>query len=663
MTEKIKNKEEYYLNALMDVSPNFIVISQGRKIINANKSLFDFVGFKNLEAFLQKYDCVCDLFVPFRDNALLKQMGEQTWIEYLLEHPNEKVAYMYKGEDLHIFKINVSKLEFEDTPFYAAVFSDITELKLQKQRYSDAIDGSRAGLWHWNLQDNTVFFSHSWKAMLGYEDDELKNEFATWKQRVHPDDLEQAMQTIQNNINKKTNFFQVIHRLRHKNGDWVWIDSRGKTFYDDQGNPVRMVGTHTDITMLKNSEEKNLLHAKRSDALLALPQLNDTLSEEEFMQKSMEFCEDLTHSVISFIHFVNDDEKTIELVTWSNRTLKNYCHAVFDRHYPADQAGIWAEALRQKKGLIFNDYASAPNKKGLPEGHAHLERFISLPVMEEGKVVMLCGVGNKTSDYNEMELESLQLIANQTWQLVQKKRNQAKLKEAQGLLMVKSRHAAMGEMLSMLAHQWRQPLSIINMSINNILLDLQLDAFKQEELETQLQDMMSQTQYLSNTIDDFRNFFKPSKQQEMEALHTTIENALILLNPSFTSNGIKATFENKTITKNKFYTKELLQVLISILTNAKEALIQTNIANPKITVHVSENKTTISIKITDNAGGIDQKILDKVFDPYFSTKQKKDGTGLGLYMSKVIVEKHLFGEIRVSNVSNGACFELLLPKS
>ena len=377
----------------------------------------------------------------------------------------------------------------------------------------------------------------------------------------------------------------------------------------------------------------------------------------------MEFCEDLTHSEISFIHLVNDDEKTIELVTWSKRTLDNYCHAVFDRHYLVDQAGIWADALRQRKALIFNDYKSAPNKKGLPEGHANLERFISLPVIEDGKVVMLCGVGNKKSDYDESDLESLQLIANQTWQLVQKKRNQIKLKKAQELLMVKSRHAAMGEMLSMLAHQWRQPLSIINMSINNILLDLQLDAFKQEELETQLRDMMSQTQYLSDTIDDFRNFFKPSKQQETERLCVIIQNALTLLNPSFASHGIKVTFENKADKVIKCYTKELLQVLISILTNAKEALVQTNPINPHIKICVSENETKISIKITDNAGGIDSKILDKVFEPYFSTKEEKDGTGLGLYMSKVIVEKHLFGEIRASNVTDGACFELLLPKS
>ena len=372
MTEKITNKAEYYLNAIMDASTNLIVITDGKDMLSANKALLHFLGIKKFETFLQKHKSLSDLFVYAKKDALLAQMGEQTWVEYLLEHSNEKLTYMYKEKDLHIFKTNILRLELENRPVYAIIFSDITELELQKQRYTQAIEGSHIGIWERDLQNDKVFLSAYWKKMLGYEDHELKNECATWEQRIHPDDLEQTMQSIQNNTDKKTNFFHNIHRLRHKNGDWVWVVDRGEIFYDDQGKPVRIAGTHVDITKLKRSEEKNLLHAKRADILLSLPSLNDTLSETEFMQKTMEFCEDLTQSVISFIHLVNDDEKTIELVTWSNSTLDNYCHAIVDRHYPVDQAGIWAEAVRQKKALIINDYKSAPNKKGLPEGHAHL---------------------------------------------------------------------------------------------------------------------------------------------------------------------------------------------------------------------------------------------------------------------------------------------------
>jgi diguanylate cyclase (GGDEF)-like protein len=140
------------------------------------------------------------------------------------------------------------------------------------------------------------------------------------------------------------------------------------------------------------------------------------------MQRGQEITEELTGSVISFIHFVNSDENSIELVTWSKRTLKDYCNAVYDSHYPIRQAGIWADALRQHQPVVFNDYASYSGKHGLPEGHAPLVRLISVPVIEGGKVVMLAGVGNKPEDYDNEDVESVQLIANDIWRLVQRRR-------------------------------------------------------------------------------------------------------------------------------------------------------------------------------------------------------------------------------------------------
>jgi PAS domain S-box-containing protein len=162
---------------------------------------------------------------------------------------------------------------------------------------------------------------------------------------------------------------------------------------------------------------------QRAFFLLDLPHIADSEDEPTLMQLSLEMAEELTGSQVSFIHLVNDDEATIELVTWSRRTLETYCKAVFDRHYPVNQAGIWAEALRQRRAVVFNDYASAAGRRGLPTGHAHLQRLVSLPVIENDKVVMLAGIGNKAEDYTQGDVETLQLVANDVWRLLKSKRD------------------------------------------------------------------------------------------------------------------------------------------------------------------------------------------------------------------------------------------------
>ncbi|MGL5032336.1 MAG: GAF domain-containing protein, partial [Microcystaceae cyanobacterium] len=162
---------------------------------------------------------------------------------------------------------------------------------------------------------------------------------------------------------------------------------------------------------------------RRAEALLALPHLGEQCEEEgDFLQQALEVLENLTDSQISFIHFVNDDEQSIELITWSRRTLEYYCNAVYDKHYPVAEAGIWADALRQRKPVVFNDYVSYQPKRGLPSGHAHLNRLISLPVINQGKVVMLTGVGNKALDYTENDVETVQLLSNEIWNIAKRRR-------------------------------------------------------------------------------------------------------------------------------------------------------------------------------------------------------------------------------------------------
>lgn len=193
-----------------------------------------------------------------------------------------------------------------------------------------------------------------------------------------------------------------------------------------------------NLTERQQIERQLALQVKRAEALLDLPVAAETLDEADFMQHGQELAEDLTHSQIAFIHFINDDQQTIELITWSRRTLDHYCRAAYDRHYPVAQAGIWADALRQQRPIVFNDYASYAPKRGLPEGHAPLQRLLTVPVMENGQVVMLAGVGNKAEHYTDTDVETVQLIANEIWRLVQRRRalvqlahSEQRLREAQ----------------------------------------------------------------------------------------------------------------------------------------------------------------------------------------------------------------------------------------
>ena len=229
------------------------------------------------------------------------------------------------------------------------------------------------------------------------------------------------------------------------------------------------------------------------------------------------------------------------------------------------------------------------------------------------------------------------------------------------IMLAQSRHAAMGEMISMIAHQWRQPISVISMGANNILADIELDMVDEKTLKSGAKDIINKTQELSKTIDDFRNFFRPSKETDEILPEDVFAEALSVIGKSLEYNNIEVITEFHNGKEIRTYSRELMQVLINILKNAKEALAESIKEDRKIFISVVDNDSEVFLSVCDNAGGIKEDILDKIFDPYYSTKNEKNGTGLGLYMCKTIIEKHLMGNIKAQNKNSGACFIIRLP--
>ena len=237
---------------------------------------------------------------------------------------------------------------------------------------------------------------------------------------------------------------------------------------------------------------------------------------------------------------------------------------------------------------------------------------------------------------------------------------QEKLKAQEEIMIAQSRHAAMGEMISMIAHQWRQPISAISMEANNILADIELDTLDDATLKESSLGIIKQTKELSSTIDDFRNFFKPSKEIDEISVESPLEDALEIIHASLEKSGIKISLTVEKNRKIQTYSRELMQVFLNILKNSKEAF-PDDTESKYINISIISDLDNVKINICDNAGGIKEDIMKKIFNPYFSTKTKKNGTGLGLYMSKTIINQHLQGTITAYNKDNGTCFEIILP--
>lgn len=368
------------------------------------------------------------------------------------------------------------------------------EIKAVKERFQLAIDGANDGLWDWNIETNEVYFSPRWKSMLGYEEDEISNSLQEWRRRVHPADIDKAFFNIQEHLLGKTEVYENIHRMKHKNDSWIWVLDRGKALFDSNAKAIRMVGFHTDITRNKELEEN------------------------------------LQHLV---------EEKTAENIKQG-------------------------EALQQQ-----------------------------------------------------------------------------------------SKMAAMGEMIGAIAHQWRQPLNVLSVNIQNLEYEYEDNLIDEKFIKEFIEKNNRTISFMSNTIDDFRNFFRVDKEKSYFSVKKAIESSLSMQSAQLKSHNIDSSITGDDFEING-YESEFIQVILNLINNAKDALIDNEIEKPEINIILKNNE----VLIKDNAGGIKEDVLNRIFEPYFTTKEQGKGTGLGLYVSKMIIEDNMGAALKVSNIDNGAMFEI-----
>lgn len=232
--------------------------------------------------------------------------------------------------------------------------------------------------------------------------------------------------------------------------------------------------------------------------------------------------------------------------------------------------------------------------------------------------------------------------------------------ENEQILMHQSRLASMGEMIGNIAHQWRQPLS----ELGATLMNLQILWEKQKLTTTVFEDRIKRSEgliaYMSKTIDDFRNFFASDNQKERYCVNEAIHKSLGLIESALKNHHITLEFQEVDRCEVEGYPSQFAQAILNIISNAKDILLERSISNPTIWITLTCKEGKVLIRIADNGGGIALEPIEKIFEPYVSTKHAKSGTGIGLYMSKTIIEKNANGILRAYNSDKGAVFEIIL---
>lgn len=634
-----KLQEQKTLHELMfNSTTDGVLMLKNGKFIDCNAAAVNMLKFNNKEEVLRLTPAL--LSPKYQPDGRLSSEKADEMMAVAYQNGVHRFEWMHTkatGETFWV-EVTLTPIAIDETKLLYGVWRDISERKKLEQDNASlkeqielAFSASRDGIWDWDMQNNTYYFSPRWKEMLGYKDDELDNNLTTWQSLLHPEDIKQANSEIRRNLEGKTDVYENKHRLRHKDGHWVWVLDRGLTQFNEKGQAIRMIGTHTDLTTEINLTNK-------------LSELNHSLETKiEEAVSSLKKAQQQAKLGSWKLNIETND------LVWSDETYN-----IFELPNSSEMATYdnFLRAIHPEDVESVNDAYTKSLKTREPYDITH--RLL----MVDGRIKYVREHCDTSFGADGKPLVSVGTIQDITTEYAAVQ----ELRHKDEMLFRQSRLAQMGEMISMIAHQWRQPLSAISMTSAALERKVEQDQFDKAFFDSRLNRISEYVQHLSATIEDFRNFFKSDKNKQETQFSEIVENALSLVRPGLESRNITLLTDCKCQGNMFTYQNELLQVVLNLLKNAEDALREHKIENKVINMRCYSDNKRAFLEIEDNAGGIEPSILEKIFEPYFTTKDEHNGTGLGLYMSKVIVEEHCGGVLRVSNSGHGAIFTIEMDK-
>lgn len=464
-----------------------------------------------------------------------------------------------------------------------------------------------------------------------------------------------------------------------------------KFVIDGEAGKRLLGGITLDVTQRQKA-------SARQDALLRISELGGTLAESDFLEQGLEMIARLTVSQFGFIHFVDDDQRLIEQAYPDDG-------AVGRHRFPVDEAGAWADCVRDKKIMVFNAPVDGHASRGLPPTQAAFKRLIAAPVSEEGQVRMIVIVGNKASDYDDYDCVTAQMLGNDIWRIVRRVRAEtalqqklaeltvlnARLDETNNKLLQSEKLASIGQLAAGVAHEINNPIGYVTSNLNSLagyVNDLLAIDAAYQQIDERFGDTMplafehvhqlkAQADYRF-IIDDIQHLIDESRQglervrkivQDLKDfsrigatgwqwvnLHDGLESTLNIV---WNEIKYKAKVERDYGELPEIYCipAQINQVFMNLLTNAAQSITTAG----RLVLRSRSEGAAVWVEVEDNGSGIAGEDLERIFEPFYTTKPIGQGTGLGLSLSWGIVQRH-HGKIEVHSIpGQGTTFRVTLP--
>jgi two-component system CheB/CheR fusion protein len=592
---------------MLDKNGNITTINEaGCKILGATKE--EIIGLNWFKHFISKGETLDaqEVFHSFMDK-------EHTEIAH---HVNNIIDAEQKE---HLIAWNNAPYTDEDGNIIGliATGNDITkeeylntELIKTNIKYSQTFQAAQIGIAHIGCDGPWLDVNNYLCQLLGYTREEMLG--LTFQDITFKDDLDLDLLKKQELLDGTSDHYQIQKRYICKDGHIIWATLSVVLISDTLKKPLYFISIIQDISQIK---------------MLSL--------ELESRKNELEDVVSFTPNPI----MIYNENGTLLMMNQAWTELTGYTI----RDIPNIQS--W----RTKACKENNSFEQIDMEKLFLENLPLNVGEVKILTKDNKELTWILSVSPLKNRYNEMRV----VIAS-AMDITQLQRNEE-------LMLLQSRQAAMGDMIGMIAHQWRQPLSVIGMVANNLKAALALQKeITVHDIEKLTSVLDEQTQYLSHTIDDFRTFFKPEKAKEKISLCKIFDKLKSMLLQTLENNNIILEFTHNCSIEIVTYPNELVQVLLNLINNAKDAIKERQIQNGKIIIDTQVDTENLTILIKDNAGGIDKSVITNLGEPYVTTKSK-NGTGLGIYMSLMILGKHFHGNLTWKNCDDGSCFTIILP--